>query len=135
MSSKNFKKVSGRLEEEVKASLVDGFLPCPVALNIARRLRVKTKEVGYAADTLGLRIINCQLGCFKFEKAHHEDLEGKVISREVAERVRSSLVGGRLPCTAAHELSRELRVNLKEIGDTATGMNIKISDCQLNCFP
>ncbi|MFC1981683.1 hypothetical protein ACFLVN_05545, partial [Chloroflexota bacterium] len=116
------------------ASLVGGYLPCPVALKLSERLNVDTKVVGDTVDELGIRITNCQLGCFKVEKAPHDDLDSKVISQEVAERVSNSLVDGGLPCSAAHDLGRELEVNLKEIGDAATKVKIKIIDCQLNCF-
>jgi hypothetical protein len=122
------------LEKEVKAALVDGFLPCPVALGLARRLGVPAREVGDAADSLGLRITGCQLGCFKIDKATHEDLEGRQLGREVGDGIERSLVNGRLPCPTAHRLGRELGVSLKDIGDAATMMGIKITDCQLNCF-
>ena len=122
------------LEREIVASLVRGYLPCPVALNLSRRLGVGSKKIGDAVDTLGIRITNCQLGCFKVEKARHENLKNKVISKELMDHISKSLVSGRLPCLSAHNLSQELKLNLKEIGDAATKMNVKIVDCQLGCF-
>ncbi|OGO19278.1 MAG: hypothetical protein A2Z15_01870 [Chloroflexi bacterium RBG_16_50_11] len=68
------------------------------------------------------------------EKALHDDLEGKVFSEAVIDRSKKSLVDGRLPCPSAHGLSRQLKVPLKEIGDAATKMKIRISFCQLGCF-
>ena len=53
-----------RLEQEVASSLVDGQLPCAVAFRIARELGVSLREIGETTDSLGVRIINCQLGCF-----------------------------------------------------------------------
>ena len=52
------------LEEELKASLVEGKLPCAVAFQIARKLKVAPKEVGDAANALKIKISSCQLGCF-----------------------------------------------------------------------
>jgi len=52
------------LEEKIKSSLVEGKLPCPVALRIAEELKVSPREVGKAADELGIKICHCQLGCF-----------------------------------------------------------------------
>ena len=52
------------LEEEMKASLVDGKLPCAVAFKIARKLKVAPGEVGDTANKLNIRIVSCQLGCF-----------------------------------------------------------------------
>ena len=56
--------MSAELEEKVVSSLVDGKLPCAVAFKIARELKVSPREVGETADKLGIRIVQCQLGCF-----------------------------------------------------------------------
>ena len=52
------------LEEKIKASLVNGRLPCAAAFKIARQLNVTTKEIGEACNRLGVKISSCQLGCF-----------------------------------------------------------------------
>ena len=52
------------LEEELKASLVEGRLPCSVAFGISRKLKVSPREVGDMANTLNVKIASCQLGCF-----------------------------------------------------------------------
>ena len=52
------------LEEEMPASLVNGKLPCAVAFQIAKKLKVSPKQVGDAANKLNIKISSCQLGCF-----------------------------------------------------------------------
>lgn len=52
------------LKQELMNKAVDGKLPCAVARKIAEDLNLAYKEVGEAADELGIRIKNCQLGCF-----------------------------------------------------------------------
>ena len=52
------------LEAEIKASLVDGKLLCPVAFKIAKKMKVAPKKVGEAANRLEIKIAGCQLGCF-----------------------------------------------------------------------
>ena len=52
------------LEEELKASLVDGRLPCAVAFKISRKLKVSPRKVGDMANRINAKISNCQLGCF-----------------------------------------------------------------------
>lgn len=52
------------LEDEIKASLVNGKLPCAVAFTIARKLKVAPRDVGQAANELKIKIAGCQLGCF-----------------------------------------------------------------------
>jgi len=49
---------------ELKRVAVDGRVACKAALDIARRLGVDSREVGAAADVLGMKISACQLGCF-----------------------------------------------------------------------
>jgi len=57
------------------------------------------------------------------------------MSTELEAKMRSSLVNGRLPCAIAFQIAKELKVSLKEIGETANKLGIKISGCQLGCFP
>ena len=52
------------LEGELKASLVNGKLPCAVAFKIAKKLKVAPGQVGDTANKLGVKISSCQLGCF-----------------------------------------------------------------------
>ncbi len=122
------------LEKEVKASLVDGYLPCVVAFEAARKVQVTPGVVGDVADRLGIRIINCQLGCFMVEKAVHDDLDSKLVRETVMERVKSSLIDDCLPCSVAFTTGRELKVNLREVGNAVNKLKVKIVDCQLGCF-
>ena len=57
------------------------------------------------------------------------------MSAELEEKMKSSLVNDRLPCPVAFQISNELKVSLKEIGEAANKLGIKISGCQLGCFP
>ena len=52
------------LKEEMLKKTVDGKLACAVARKLAEDLGLSYEEVGAAADELGIRIKNCQLGCF-----------------------------------------------------------------------
>jgi len=56
--------MSTELEEKIMSSLVDGKLPCAAAFKIAQELKVSPRNVGETADELGIKICNCQLGCF-----------------------------------------------------------------------
>ncbi|MFQ6122271.1 MAG: hypothetical protein ACE5LA_04345 [Dehalococcoidales bacterium] len=56
--------MSTELEDKVKSSLVDGKLPCAIALKIAKELKVSPLEVGRTANRLSIKISKCQLGCF-----------------------------------------------------------------------
>lgn len=49
--------------------------------------------------------------------------------------IRDSLVDDRLPCAVAFKIARKLEVPPKQVGDAANRLNIKITSCQLGCFP
>lgn len=53
-----------KLREEIIKKAVDRKLPCAVARKIAEDFGVSYSSVGAAADELGIKIKNCQLGCF-----------------------------------------------------------------------
>ncbi|MDI6894398.1 MAG: hypothetical protein AB1503_07975 [Bacillota bacterium] len=54
-----------RLAEAVRQAAGDGRLPCARAFELARELRVPPARVGEMADRLGIKIVACQLGCFR----------------------------------------------------------------------
>ena len=124
----------GRLEAEVRASLVDGRLTCPTAFDIASRLKVRRRIVGDTANDLHIRIIDCQLGCFGLKKATHDDLRGKTIDPALTKTVQSSSSEGMLPCPVAFSIARKHKVSPKEVCDAATVIDVKIVGCQLGCF-
>jgi hypothetical protein len=127
--------MDGTLEEEIRASLVDGYLPCAVAFKIAKKLKVAPSQVGETANKFRVRIIDCQLGCFQFKKATHEDIDSIQVSRTLAEGVEAALVNGYLPCAVAFEVAKKLKVAPKEVADAANKSKIRIVNCQLGCFP
>lgn len=52
------------LRQEMLKSAVEGKLSCAAARKIAEELHIPYRDVGEAADQLGIRISSCQLGCF-----------------------------------------------------------------------
>ncbi len=52
------------IKKEIQRHAVDGRIVCAIARKIAEDLGVPYKEVGQAANELGIRIKDCQLGCF-----------------------------------------------------------------------
>jgi hypothetical protein len=57
------------------------------------------------------------------------------IDRAVENEMRASLVNGKLPCAVAFQIARKLKVSPRQVGDAANRLKIKISSCQLGCFP
>ncbi|MEK7354727.1 MAG: hypothetical protein AABZ77_09505 [Chloroflexota bacterium] len=130
----NTKDTDRALEGEINISLTEGRLPCPMAFKAARKLNIIPMAVGNKADELGIKVSNCQLGCFGKEKATHEELRDMQVAPAIAEAVRASLVSGKIPCKTAYEVAKKLKVSRRKVGDTASKLNIKVADCQLGCF-
>ena len=57
-------EIATALIEGLQAATINYQLSCPVAFEVAGKLKVGHKQVGDAATKLNIRIINCQLGCF-----------------------------------------------------------------------
>jgi len=48
--------------------------------------------------------------------------------------VKAKLDNGYLPCARAFGIAKEFKVALTMVGDTADGLGLRISNCQLDCF-
>lgn len=60
--------LSPEKEQEVQAKIDHiaqyGRIQCAQALAIAKSLSVKPETVGMIADQMGIRVAQCQIGCF-----------------------------------------------------------------------
>jgi len=57
------------------------------------------------------------------------------MNRTLEEELQASLVNGKLPCAQAFRIAKKFKVAPRQVGDMANKLNIKISSCQLGCFP
>lgn len=53
-----------KVEKQLRAKVVNDTISCAVARALAEDIGISYKEVGAAADKLGIKIEECQLGCF-----------------------------------------------------------------------
>lgn len=128
------KEELSQLEVAVKTSLKDGYLPCPVAWKIAKDLDVPKIVVGEITDRLGIRVTNCQIGCFKVDKTLYtepcnEDMDGEIVSK-----LKELEADGKLTCERVFELAKLYKIVPLVLGNEASARNIKIRSCQLGCF-
>ncbi|HNQ85378.1 MAG TPA: hypothetical protein PLP82_07555 [Deltaproteobacteria bacterium] len=128
------KEAIHRLEEAVKASMKDGYIPCPLGWKIASDIGVSRLDVGAMIDRLGLRVTGCQLGFFKVEKTPHAAKSTESLNEEVLNRVTSLHDRGELTCANVFSLARELGLKPLAIADIANSRGYKLRQCQLGCF-
>jgi len=57
------------------------------------------------------------------------------VGNDLEQKIKSSLVEGKLPCAVAFKIARELKISPGEVGRAANRLSIKICNCQLGCFP
>lgn len=57
-------QVTDEMMEAIKAKAVDGKITCPVLRKFAEDTGIPYKVAGTAADMAGVRVHNCDLGCF-----------------------------------------------------------------------
>ena len=57
------------------------------------------------------------------------------MENELEMKIQSSLVDGQLPCAVAFKIAKELKVSPRDVGDAANRLSVKITSCQLGCFP
>lgn len=53
-----------RIDEEIEKQAENRGLDCEKAMELAKRLSIGNKEIGERCNELGIKIRNCQLGCF-----------------------------------------------------------------------
>ncbi len=123
-----------QLGEKVKASLQSGNLSCATAFKIALDAGVPKVAVGEVTDRLGIRIANCQIGCFKVDKAVHDNLDHVKIDDGILATLETLNKNNELTCANVFELAMKLKTTPRAIANVANLKNLKVRHCQLGCF-
>ncbi len=122
------------LENAVRTSLKEGYLSCLVAWSIAEKYRVPRIAVGEIADRLGIRITDCQFGCFRVDKTPYDESSRKNIDNRAVAVLESLKGKGRLGCDEVFGLARRHKIRPAALAGAMNAAGLKISDCQLGCF-
>jgi hypothetical protein len=116
----------------------DKELPCAVAHYIAAELQVSPLKVGQAADAIGVRITQCQVGMFGYARKGHPHYRIREAMADVppavAAAIREATSEGRAPCAELWRIAGEQDMSRLEIGDAIEGLGIQVKPCQLGCF-
>jgi hypothetical protein len=123
-----------QVEHAIRAALKDGYLACPSGWKIAKNAGVSRLDVGAMIDKLGVRVTDCQLGCFKVSKAASTSMAIEPCSDEAARRIEFLGDKGELTCSNVFTLALELKVKPMSLAAAANCMGHKTRHCQLGCF-
>ena len=126
-------------ERSIQDRLEDGRLPCARAFSVARDLDVEPLAVGMAANVAGIHISRCQLGLFgygpKSEGKHKIVHPMDDVPQRLAARLRSAAEGEKITCADIWAVADELGYARLEGSSAVEAMGLKVSRCQLGCFP
>ena len=127
-------EVLSQLEDVVKASLKVGYLPCAVAFKIAKAAQVPKVAVGGMTDKLGIRVTDCQTGCFKVDKTIHDNSAHEDPDDGIVSGLNALKENNELTCANVFDLAQQLKSTPMAIADVANLRNLKINSCQLGCW-
>ena len=123
-----------RLEAAVKGAVKDGYVPCPSGWRVAREQGVSRLAVGVTIDRLGIRVSDCQLGCFAVSKTDHLGSVPEPADEELARRVETLHARDELTCSNVFALAAERKAKPRSVADAANARGYKLRQCQLGCF-
>jgi len=131
--------VDTTLQRAIQDRLLDGQLPCGQAMAIAADLGLSPAAVGAAANEADVRISHCQLGLFgygpKAEGKHKIVQPMDAVSDELAKRIRAAATPAGIPCADLWAIAAGLHIRRMEASAAAETLGIRVSHCQLGCFP
>ena len=128
------KEALSQLENAVKAAVKDGYVTCPSGWKVAKDAGVSRLDVGAMSDRLGIRISECQIGCFEVAKTPHTGTATEPFSEEVARSVKALGEKDELTCSNVFALARELNVKPMSVASAANVQGYRLRQCQLGCF-
>lgn len=128
-----------RLRQAMLERLEDGKLPCNQAYAIAQILEITPLTVGLAANEANIRISRCQLGLFGFgpkaEGKHKIVHPMDEVPERLAARLRAQADRDSITCTKVWKVADGLGYKRLEASSAVEAMGLKVSRCQLACFP
>ncbi len=117
--------------------LVEGRLPCALVFRAAETLEATAAEVAADANRTDVRICHCQLGLFGYEGFGTKGFPGTIesVPEAVADALRNAASGDEISCAAAWHVADRLGIPRPLAGACADRLNLRITHCQLGCFP
>jgi hypothetical protein len=122
------------LKKEILRKVKENAITCAAAEEIARGRSDYMGAVGTTLDILNINIVECQLGLFGYNPQKKVVQPAKEVSAGLKDEIGKVLVNGRLPCSAAWEISRKLNLPRMRVSAACEALQIKIKPCQLGAF-
>ena len=127
------------LRQAMEDRLEGGQLPCKHAFALVQTLGVDPLTVGRAANDADIRISRCQLGLFGYgpkAQGKHKIVEPMDdVPHRLSARLRAASRDGGITCRGLWRVADGLGYRRLEASSAAEAMGLKVTHCQLGCFP
>jgi len=128
-----------QLRQVVLDHLEEGHLTCHQAHAIATELGMEPIDVGRAADEVGGRVSRCLLGLFgygsKAAGTHKIVRPMAHVPPALEAALRAEAGEDGISCIAVWRIADKLGYSRLEGSNAVEGLGLRVSVCQLGCFP
>lgn len=128
------RETNPEIVKEIEKKVNNGNLTCSAASIIAGNAGVSPGEIGFTLDMMEVRIIRCQMGIFGYEPEKKVVKSMDTVSGELESAIRDKLIEGKLSCTLAWEIAKNLKIPKMDVSSACEKLGIKINSCQLGAF-
>jgi intein-encoded DNA endonuclease-like protein len=122
------------IKNEILKQTKNEKIPCAVAFEIAKVLRISPEKVGKTADLMNFKLTKCQLGLFGYQPKKKIVNSQENIKEDVKNAISDALAQGRLSCKKAWDIAHRFHVGKMTVSGACEALGIKINDCQLGAF-
>ncbi len=128
------RKVDSNIADAVEKQASGKEIFCAAAHKISDSFHVPPEEVGFTADFLECRIVNCQLGLFGYRPIKKVVKPAENVPDDLSAAIKEHLENGRLSCKSAWEIARSINTSKMAVSSACESLKVKISPCQLGAF-
>ncbi len=126
------------VDEAVRRAFLDrgitDSLPCAIAFESCKQLKVFPSQVGKTADLMDIRLVKCQLGLFGYAPKKGIVKPLAVVKANLEAAIMGGLRDNRLPCEEAWRIANLLGYHKLQVAGACESLGIKIARCQLGAF-
>jgi len=127
-------EIAPELRQNILQATANNNISCARAEAISRSSGRTLRETGTAIDILNINIIECQLGLFGCTPQKKAIQPAAEVSTDLKDEIGKALISEALPCAAAWEIARKLKLPRLKVSSACESLKIKIKPCQLGAF-
>lgn len=122
------------IEKELRHHASNQRIPCALAIEMAERLGVTTRQIGRTADLMNISVVECQLGLFGYQPEKKIVKAADTSDSDLRSAIIDAAVNQRLPCQNAWEIAGRFKIGLLRVGNICQANQIQIKSCRLGAF-